>query len=358
MTLKGSSNVTFDSNKAIHSGGSVLVEFSSKFQYEEHCNVTFYGNRADDGTGAAISTSTNSVVKFKDNSTVMFFNNSASLGGAIYSFFSSNLTFSNTTAVTFRDNIAAFGGALNFYGYSLVFFQGDVNCTIMFNNNKATQNGGAIYLQKHSGIVFQGSLTVKFHNNEATLGGAINCNSHSDITFKANVNVTFSHNNAKLGGGMYTVTSNITIADKSKLKFTYNIALQDGGAIFLDKQFTVVITDDADIAFSFNEASDYGGAIYSRVDQSVISFNLINIQFDSNHARTAGRSVFMNVPTLCDSSCLHNSVLVSKSSLQHNDLNKHITTSPKKLVLYEPVKCIDDSDEACDPYYVKNIMLG
>ena len=358
MTLKGNSNVTFHSNKAIHNGGSVLLEFNSKLQYEEHCTVTFNGNRATDGTGAAISSSANSVVKFKESSTVMFFDNSALQGGAIYSLFNSSLIFSNSTAVTFSDNIAAFGGALNFYGYSHIFFKGDVNCTIIFNNNKATQNGGAIYLQTHSGVIFQGSLTVKFHNNEATLGGAINCNSHSDITYKENVNVTFSHNNAKLGGGIYMVTSNITVADKSVLKFTYNTALQDGGAIFLDKEFTIVITGDADITFSFNMASDYGGAIYSRVDQSVINFNLINIYFDNNHARTAGRSIFINVPTLCNSGCLQNSVLVSKSSLQQNNFNKHITTSPKQLVLYKPAKCIDNSDVACDSYYIENIMLG
>ena len=226
----------------------------------------------------------------------------------------------------------------------------------MFVNNKATQNGGAIYLQRSSNITFEGTLTVKFHNNEATLGGAINCNSNSDITSKGKANIIFSQNNAKLGRAIYTM---MTITDKTKLKFTYNTALQDGGALFLDTQFRVILTGIAEITFNFNTASEYGGAIYSRVDQSVINFNVTNIHFYNNHARTAGSSVFINIPTLCNSSCLHNSVLgVNERSLQYNELIKHIITSPRKLELYKPAVCIDNSNVECDSYYVKNIMLG
>ena len=330
VRLKEVSIVIFDSNKAILNGGSVLSEFNSKLQFEDHCTVTFDGNTADDGTGGAISINTNSIVVIKGSSTVMFYNNSASQGGA-----------------------------LKFYSNSFIIFQGNNNSTVIFSNNKATQNGGAIYLRKSSKITFEANSTVKFHSNEATLGGAINCNSNSNIISKESANITFLQNIAKLGGAIYTVMSNITITDSSHLTFTYNTALQDGGALFLDKQFTVTLTGDANITFSFNTASDYGGAIYSRVDQSLINFNVANIYFDNNHARTAGHSVFINVPTLCNSSCLHNSILgVSEDNLQHNGLSKHITTSSKKLVLYKPAQCIDNSNVGCDSYYIKNIMLG
>ena len=155
------------------------------------------------------------------------------------------------------------------------------------------------------------------------------------------------------------VISNITISDYSEIKFIYNTALQDGGAVFLDEQFTVILTGDAVITFSFNTASDYGGAIYSRVDESMINFNVTNIHFDNNHARTAGSSVFINVPTLCNSSCLHNSILgVSEDSLQHDKLSKHITTSPRKLELYKPAECIGKNNFGCKLYYIKNIMPG
>ena len=91
----------------------------------------------------------------------------------------------------------------------------------------------------------------------------------------------------------------------------------------------------------------------------MFNFNTTNIHFVNNHARTAGSSVFINVPTLCDSSCLHNSILgISEGSLQNNELSKHITTSPRKLELYKPAECINNNNMGCVSYYVKNIMLG
>ena len=359
VKFKKHSTVIFDSNKAIHNGGSVFLEIKSVIYFEEQCGVIFDSNTADDGTGGAISTDSNSLIEFKDNSTITFCHNNATQGGAIFSLYNLSLIFSKNTKVIFNDNAAAFGGALNFYSHSLIRFQGGDQSTVAFKNNKATQNGGAIYLQKNSYVTFKGTLTVNFYNNEATLGGAINCNSNSDITCKENPHIIFLQNNAKLGGAIYTVMSNIAIIDNSKLIFTDNIALQDGGAMFLDKQFKVTLTDNAEITFKFNTASDYGGAIYSRVDQSVINFNVTKIHFVNNYARTAGSSVFINVPILCNSSCLNNSVLgVTEGSLQYNQLSKHITTSLRKLELYKPTECIDNSSVGCYSYYVKNIMLG
>ena len=326
---KKNSTIMFNNNNAVHNGGSLFLEISSDISFEEDCTVTFTGNTAEDGTG-----------------------------GAIYISYNSSLTFSKAknATVSFKDNAAAFGGALNFYSYSFIMFQGSTNSTVTFDNNKATQNGGAIYLRKYSDLIFQGVLTVKFHNNTATLGGAILSSSNSNITFRESINIIFSLNNAKLGGALYAVTSNITITGKSKIQFMYNTALQDGGAMFLDKRYKIYFTCDAVITFSFNNASDYGGAIYSRVDESMINFNVTNIHFDNNHARTAGSSVFINVPTLCNSSCLHNSILgVSEGN---NELSKHITTSPRKLELYKPAQCSNDSSIGCNSYFAGNIMLG
>ena len=352
-------SITFANNTALEQGGALVIKHSTNVKFKKNSTVILDSNKADDGTGGAISTDSNSIIEFKDNSTITFCYNNATQGGAIFSLYNLSLIFSKNTKVIFNDNAAAFGGALNFYSHSLIRFQGGVNSTVTFKNNKATQNGGAIYLQKNSDVTFKGTLTVNFYNNEATIGGAIDSNSHSDITSKENPHITFLQNTAKLGGAIYIVMSNIAITDNSKLIFTDNIALQDGGAMFLDKQFKVTLTDNAEITFNFNTASDYSGAIYSRVDQSVINFNITKIHFDSNHARTAGSSVFINVPTVCNSSCLDNSVLgVSEDSLQHNQLSKHITTSLRKLELYKPTECIDNSSVGCYSYYVKNIMLG
>ena len=356
VKLKENSTITFINNKAIHNGGSIFLVFNSDISFQDCCQVTFDSNTADDGTGGAVSTDTYSVIEFKDNCTVMFNHNRATQGGAVYCSYNSSLTFSKNAMVTFTNNTASFGAALNLFIHSFVTFQGCANSTVIFDNNKATQNGGAMYLQKVSNVTFEEAPIVEFYNNEATLGGAINCNSNSNITSKGNPSIIFSQNSAKLGGAIYIVMSNITITDYSELKFTYNTALQDGGAMFLDEQYEIIFTCDAVITFSFNTASDYGGAIYSRVDESTINFNVTNIHFDNNHARTAGSSVFINVPTLCNSSCLHNSILGVNED--NNELSKHITTSPRKLELYKPTECIDYGSIGCNSYFVENIMLG
>ena len=93
-----------------------------------------------------------------------------------------------------------------------------------------------------------------------------------------------------------------------------------------------------------------------------MKFYTTNFKFYDNYARTAGKSVFINVPISCNSSCLRSSIIgISKQTLQHNPLNKHITTSPSKLELYRPAVCIDGSEnetKECNSYYVNNIMLG
>jgi len=359
VEFKENSNITFVKNTVLECGGAIAIKYNSNIAFAENCAVTFNSNTVYDGVGGAICTDANSTVTFKDGATLTFCNNSAVQGGVIYSSHSSSLTFNNGTMVSFIDGMAEFGGALNIYSNSHVTFQGDANSKVTFDNNKAIQSGGAIYLHKTSDITFKGNLTVKYHNNTATLGGAVSSSSNSYITFEENSTIIFLYNNAKLGGGMFTTASNITVTDSNRIVFNFNTALQDGGAMFLDRQFKVILTNDAEITFTYNVASDYGGAIYTIIDESTINFNITNIHFSNNHARTAGSSVFISAPTQCNSSCLHNSVIgISKHSLQNSHLNKHFTTSPRKLELHEPAYCINNYDGECDSYYVNNIMLG
>ena len=136
--MKNNSTGIFKNNKAVHNGGSAFLEINFSVYFEEHCKVTFEMNTAEDGTGGAISSNTNSVVEFNNNCVVMFYN-----------------------------NIATQGEALNLYSYSFNAFQGSgANSTVIFDNNKATQNGGAIHLQKNSAVMFRGTQRVEFCSNE------------------------------------------------------------------------------------------------------------------------------------------------------------------------------------------------
>ena len=232
--------------------------------------------------------------------------------------------------------------------------------TVNLTNNKAAQNGGAVIVEKTSGIVLEGSVTVKCSDNEATLGGAIHANDNSNVTITENSIAIFTRNNAKVGGTIYVTTSNLNFNENCSIGFYNNTAWQDGGAIYLDDQFFATFTDNVNITFDYNTASDYGGAIYSKIFQSKTNLNTSNITFHDNYARTAGNSLFINVPTSCNSSCLSDSVVgISKDTLQHSQLRKHITTTPRQLKLFQPVTCIDSNEtEECNSYYVGNVMLG
>ena len=84
-----------------------------------------------------------------------------------------------------------------------------------------------------------------------------------------------------------------------------------------------------------------------------INFNSSDIYFKDNTAGTVHKSVYINVLSLCNSGCLfHNVNIPSKRDFP-------VATSPSKLILHNPVKCINNgNDTGCDTYYINNIMLG
>ena len=197
--------------------------------------------------------------------------------------------------------------------------------TVEFTNNKAIQNGGAMYLETNSGATVKGNILTEFCSNEAVLGGAVYVYNKSDITTTENSTVNFNTNNAKTGGGIFVTDANINFIANSTINFYNNKAWQDGGAIYLNSQFSITFNDNAELTFSHNTASDYGGAIYSKLADSKMKFYTTNFKFYDNYARTAGKSVFINVPISCNSSCLRSSIIgISKQTLQHSPLNKNI----------------------------------
>ena len=264
--------------------------------------------------------------------------------------------------MAFKNNTAIIsGGAINVNSHCSVIFTGNQS-TVKFNSNKAIQNGGAIHLETDSCVIVKGSITVEFNNNNAILGGAMHAYNGTNVTTAENSTLTFSMNNAKMGGSIYVTSSDINFIGNSSINFYDNRAWQDGGAVYLNNPFSITFENHTKLTFSHNTASDYGGAIYSKIADSNMTFYTTNFKFYGNSAKTAGKSVFINVPTSCNNSCLRSSILgINKETLQHSQLNKHITTSPSKLELYQPAICVDDNTnqtEECKSYYASNIMLG
>ena len=220
-----------------------------------------------------------------------------------------------------------------------------------FINNVLCNNGGVMYIGSYSTIKFMGSTSIYFY--EITVdnnGGSLYVDSNSTVKFEGNSKVMFNGDSAYLGGSIFSESSFISIDGNSFVEFINNIAVQDGGAIYLSdhSNFTQL-----NYSFYYDSAYDYGGAIYALFKVSSIIFNSSEIYFKDNTAGTVQSSVYINVEKSCDSSCLFHSF---------NIANKHhhfpLITSPNKLVLYNAAKCIDGNDTDCHTYFMNNVMLG
>ena len=383
MIFKGNSKVRFTNNKANSSnGGSLYVVRHSVVMFLEKATVLFNYNKAS--AGGALYVSYNSFVTFGEISNVMFINNQADMGGANYITHTSAILYDENSIIAYYGNNAFRGGALFIYNISHITFQG--NTTATFKNNTATQSGGvfhcyrmcnisfkqnsetyfiynkalqggAIYSLSGTYNKFKGNSRVNFTENTALgYGGAIYSDTNCFSTFSERTRITFDGNKAKGGGAIYSYSTSIIVTDNTLLfnnnsaekggafliklsnvkfsgnsciSFTNNTALQDGGAIYLNDHSNFISSSKQ--IYSQNTASNYGGAIFIQMKEVSVNTNTSRIYFDDNYAGSTNRPVYINVPKSCNKSCLFESI---KST------NLPVATSPSKLILHNPAKCI------------------
>ena len=407
ITFAGNSTVTMNNNRADF-GGAVFSDDSSTVKFERHCTVTFNNNNADKDSGAfyidgystmrsegdstiifnnnsadkdsgALYIDGHSAITFAGNSTVAFNNNNADYGGAVNIDYSTvkfegtcTVTFNKNSAdkdggamaiydkstVTFQENsIVIFdsnsadngGGAMDIDDYSVVNFE--ENSIVKFHNNSADKDGGAVVIYDKATTKFEGNSTVTFNNNSAGVdGGAVFIDDHSTVTFEGNTKVKFIKNSGNVGGTIFIESSQIVIKGNSCIQFINNIALQDGGAIYLSSNSKITVSNNSNITFYGNTANDYGGAIYALLKESSMYFNSSNMNFKDNNAGIIHKPVYLNVPKSCNSSCVSHSVYIANKTI--------VFTTSSKLILYNPSKCINGNGTNCDTYYLQNIMLG
>ena len=383
VSFEGNCTVRFISNSAsFNYGGAVYIENYCSVKFTGNALVTFDSNHAD--KGGAFYISTFSTVTFEGNSAVNFTKNYGSDGGAMYIDYYNNLTFTGNSKVMFKANnaIKDNGGAL-YVDYSTVVFKGnslavfydnnaftnggvvyiyyglnimfEENCTVQINSNTATNNhGGGVYISKRAIITFTGYSKVTFYNNTAENdGGAVYIDNLSTLKFNQYSVTIFDNNIADFGGSVFAKSSKMTITQNSFIEFTDNAALKDGGAIYLSDHSNFTQFDNSSIWFYSNTAGDYGRAIYASFKKSLINFNSSDIHFkDNNTGGPTQKPVYINVPKSCNTDCLFHNVMIINTTLP-------ITTSPNKLILYHPAKCIINNDDTdCGTYYMNNIMLG
>ena len=208
-------------------------------------------------------------------------------GGAIYTHESnSRIRLINTY---FRKNVAnKGGGAIYAKGAPLISSQEIVIENSTFEENSATETGGAIWNDESSSRIRL--INAYFRQNAANKGGgAIYAVSSLDILEIVIENSTFEKNSASEtgGGAIYTHESNSSI----RLINTYfrkNAAKKGGGAIYakgapLISSLEIVIEDSA---FEANSAMETGGAIYA----ADVILNISGSFLHNNVASSLGES--------------------------------------------------------------------
>ena len=358
ITFARNSTVMFSNNEAAGNGGALSSNSNATITFESNSKVTFNNNKAVNNGGALHIANGNDnryAIRFAENSTVIFNKNEAdNNGGAVYINHFSIVTFQNNSLVTFNNNKANHnnGGAVYIDDYSDITFEG--NSMVMLYDNMAYNNGGAMFVNHNSNVIFKDKSTVKFYNNTAdNNGGAFYTDHNSTAQYIDNSTVTFYSNTANLGGSVFSKSSSINVKGNMFVNFIDNAALQDGGAMYLSEYSKFSHSNNSTVNFYLNTANDYGKDIYALIKESSINFSSSNIHFKDNATLgTIHESIYIRVPKSCNSSCLSHGVnIADKRYFQ-------ITTSPHKLILYNPVKCINGNSTDCDAFYMSNVMLG
>ncbi len=251
-------NSAFNNNKATK-GGAI-------YNYREtHLNDTiFEGNTASTVGGAIYVPSSTSAFVYTDNT--RFVQNSATDGGAIYSFGTCDL---KNTLFTLNTSTTGYGGAVYISGKKTSKKSLETS-NVTFTQNKSVKAGGAVYVDSDAVVSF---VSDKYEGNQATNsnGGAIYIKSGAIASIDG---ATFTDNKALAGHGGAIVASGITDGTDRTFElynstFTQNQAFYNGGAIYFT---TNAIAYLKNVEFSKNEAlatanSDGnrygGGAIYS-----------------------------------------------------------------------------------------------
>ena len=271
ISFEGSSTTLFINNDA-HRGGAIFSSDHSSISFEGNSNTTFSNNK-----GGAILHNNFGSISFKGNASTMFSSNSiAYYYSRAIMLDEVNMFFGGNSSTTFIDNNS---GAI-FCSTCNILHEG--NSTAMFHKNNAS-SGGAVYCY-HGSIAFEGISTTVYNNNTANNynGGAVYFveDSGSEISFNRNSTVVFSDNMANHDGGAVYSYGDISFNGNCNTEFRDNTANSNGGAVF--SYGDISFNGNSNTEFRDNTANDNGGAVYSDGD---ISFNgNCNTEFRDNTA--------------------------------------------------------------------------
>ena len=261
IQFKGACSIMFNNSEVFNgAGGAIFCRHSSSISFIS-CNVSFHKNTVYNGEGGAICC-TNSSATFERKAYVEFKSNKATYGGAADFNLNAGLVIKNNTIITFNNNSATMGGAVVFHDNSNGTFE--MNSTLVLRENSALQNGGAFYLVKHCYLEFKDLVKAEFDNNNAERGGAI-FSLGSESRFKNFSTIMFKNNTASQDGGAIYIAkqSQLTFMEGSNVTFYHNRAGDYGGAIYSEMDNSkMIFGNSSNVPFLHNSAGTTGNAVY------------------------------------------------------------------------------------------------
>ena len=238
------------------------------------------------------------------NGAVVFMNNLGDFGGAITAIQQSQIIF-NTASITISNNRATYGGGIYLARSSLHAYY-----PFELTDNKAREHGGGMYVSRGEiNFSSEQTQTLEITNNTAVNGGAL-CAIASTIQI-SNTSIDFNSNRATMNGGAMYLGQNSQISllknepdyvcDDNlnvRLDFTSNSA-ENGGAIFVaDNTYDGVLCQGAHTEINQAECFIQTLSAYSSVTIGA-NFVFINTFFTNNTAHQSGSDIYGGLLDQC-----------------------------------------------------------
>ncbi len=258
QSIQGNGNLIFADNRA-YAGGAIYASQSTQ-RLENNGHITISGNRAYSFSGGAICLENGSTQIIRHNGNIIISDNTSSWGGAI-SLSQSTQLIQNNADVTFSGNYGHYGGAIALQNNASQTISGNASVTFTAN---LSSDGAAMHVSESTQAISNNG-NVTFSGNS---GGGITLN-ESTQTIDGNSDVSFIANRGVFPSTVHLSASSQTISGNGNILFSLNTSPRSGGAVSLYNGSTQNIRNNNDITFADNTADTYGGAVY--VENSLLN---------------------------------------------------------------------------------------
>ena len=283
------STATFTGNTAVN--GGAIDDANAALAVSG--NATFSGNTATSGSGGAIHNTGGQFVLIGDSSAsnVIFTNNmAAGDGGAVFA--QNNSVTVNGANITLADNTAGGNGGAIFEGSNNVTV-GNTGSIVSITNNTAGGSGGAIWSQ-NTGVTVNGANITLADNTAGGNGGAVYENSGPVLIGDASgatVNIT-GNTAGSNGGAVYASNGSVTVNGNVTL-MNNKATAGSGGAIYEKNNAVLISNNGGNVSISGNTAGSNGGAIYEGGGGAVtIGNSAANVGITGNMAGSSGGGIY------------------------------------------------------------------